>query len=1039
MAGEIGANVLTHLLGQRLEDLAKSIAIYREARREHGYAGEGVVTLMLHTFLGADMETVRETVREPFSNYLKTSLDLVKMAPSSFPMFNRPSKSRLRAEDRNVHSEEFTEEDMEALVAHAFERYFETSGLFGTPDSCLGITNRLTAMGVNEIACLIDFGVETDAVLSSLHALHALKELCNVKRPVDRPDYSLAAQMRRHGVTHMQCTPSMAKMLSFAPDTLEVLGMISHLVLGGEALPVSLAVQLRQRITGRFLNMYGPTETTIWSTTSAVDTCGSSVPIGRPIANTRVYVLDRHQQPVPIGVAGELYIGGDGVVQGYLHRPDLTAERFIPDPFHHEPGARLYRTGDLARYLPDGSLEFLGRTDFQVKIRGHRIELGEIEIALEQHPSIHEAIVVAREEGPGDTRLVAYLTTHRGANPSTNDLRTFLKAKLADAMVPSAFVVLPTLPLTPNGKIDRRALPAPDTERPELDKPFVASRTSTEEVLASVWSRVLGIDQVGIHDNFFDLGGDSILAVQIIAKTNQEGLRLTVRQLLDHQTIAELASVTGSAAAVKAEQGIVTGPVLLTPIQRWLFEQQLPDLHHYCQSMLLEVPEALDVHVLERAVRALPSHHDALRLRFTSENGSWKQANAAAVGAEDIFSHFDLSTLPLEKQPAALKTTIAELQGNLNLSQGPLLRVAHFHLGAGRPGRLLLAVHHLAIDGVSWRILLEDLEKAYVDLRHGEPVRLPPKTTSFQEWARSLTEHARSAVVQAEAPIWLSVLDRPTKPIPVDFADGANTEASARMVTISLSAAETRQLLQEVPAAYNTQINDVLLTALIQSTSHWTGGRTLLVDLEGHGREEIIDHVDISRTVGWFTSLFPVALTLEPTDGPGGALKAIKEQLRRIPNHGIGYGLLRFLSDEAALMESLQTLPQAAIEFNYLGQFNQLFTRASLFKPAAEPPGAFARVASANQLRPYLLEILGIVVNEELRMMWFYSENVHQRSTVERLANAFMESLRVLIAHCCAQTRREFTPSDFPLANLNQAKLDKLAAKLRQRQATLQS
>ena len=316
MAGETGANVLTHLLGQRLEELVEKIAIYREAWRAHGHAGEGIVTLMLHTFLGEDMATVREKVHAPFSNYLQDSLDLVKMAPSAFPTFTRPSKSRVRVEDRNVQAEEFTDEDVEALVAYAFDRYFETSGLFGTPDSCMEMIDRLQSIGVNEVACLIDFGVETDAVLSSLDLLHTLKKRSNAKQKINRTPYSFAAQVKRHGVTHLQCTPSMAKMMTLAPDTWEALGQIPHLLLGGEVLPVSLAEQLGRQVTGQFLNMYGPTETTIWSTTYAVDTPGSSVPIGRPIANTRIYILDRNQQPIPVGVAGELCIGGDGVVRG---------------------------------------------------------------------------------------------------------------------------------------------------------------------------------------------------------------------------------------------------------------------------------------------------------------------------------------------------------------------------------------------------------------------------------------------------------------------------------------------------------------------------------------------------------------------------------------------------------------------------------------------------------------------------------------------------------------------------------------------------
>ena len=540
-AGEMGANVLTHLLGQRLADLAEKIAIYREAWRTHGHGpGEGTVTLMLHTFLDTDIETVRETVRAPFSNYLNDSLDLVRMAPSSFPTFNRPSRSKVQAEDRSVQSEQFTEEDMQALVAHAFDRYFETSGLFGTPDSCVEMIDRLKVLGVDEVACLIDFGVETDAVLASLDLLRALKERCNARPAMAPTVSSFAAQVQRHGVTHLQCTPSLAKLLTLTPETQEALGTIPHLLLGGEALPVSLAQQLSGLVSGQFLNMYGPTETTIWSTTQPVHRPEGSVPIGRPIANTQVYVLDQQQQPVPIGVAGELCIGGDGVVRGYLHRSELTDERFISDPFRDEPGARLYRTGDLVRYLPDGTLEFLGRLDFQVKIRGHRIELGEIETVLETHPSIREAVVVAREDSPGEQRLVAYFTSRSGANPSTQELRAFLKSKLAEVMVPAAFVPLPAMPLTPNGKVNRRVLPAPDTERPTFDKPFVAPQTPTEVALADIWGRVLGIEQVGVDDDFFDLGGDSILAVRLVAKARQEGLRFTVNQLFAAPTVAGL-------------------------------------------------------------------------------------------------------------------------------------------------------------------------------------------------------------------------------------------------------------------------------------------------------------------------------------------------------------------------------------------------------------------------------------------------------------------------------------------------------------------
>jgi natural product biosynthesis luciferase-like monooxygenase protein/FkbM family methyltransferase len=407
MAGELGANLLTHLLGQSLEELSEKIEIYRRAWREHHpQDGEGHVSLMLHTFVGADIASVREKVRQPFINYLRSSFGLIK--------------NLARSLGQDIEGKDFTEDDMQALLAHAFDRYFESSGLFGTPESCLRIVERLKVIGVDEVACLVDFGADFDSVMSSLNYLSTVKDQSSGKenrREENNPagdapevDYSLPAQLHRHNVTHMQCTPSMASMLATEPGTLDALRSVRQLFLGGEALPATLAAQLGAELTAEIHNMYGPTETTIWSATHRLaQDGGNSVPIGRPIANTQIYILDRHLQPVPAGVPGELFIGGAGVVRGYLQRPDLSADRFIPDPFGSEPGGRLYRTGDLARYLPGGRIEFIGRIDDQVKVRGHRIELGEIETAIAQHEGVREVVVVAREDAPGDKRLVAYL------------------------------------------------------------------------------------------------------------------------------------------------------------------------------------------------------------------------------------------------------------------------------------------------------------------------------------------------------------------------------------------------------------------------------------------------------------------------------------------------------------------------------------------------------------------------------------------------------------------------------------------------------
>ena len=777
----------------------------------------------------------------------------------------------------------------------------------------------------------------------------------------------------------------------------------------------------------RVINNYGPTENTVVTTSGlivATEPTNLLPSIGRPIANTQIYILDKHLQPVPIGVAGELYIGGDGLARGYLNRPELTQEKFIPNPFMNSE--RLYKTGDLARYLPDGNIQFLGRLDHQVKIRGFRIELGEIEAVLTAHPEVREAVAIACEDQAGNKRLVAYVVSNQ-EQPTTSELRNFLKQKLPDYMVPSAFVLLDILALTPNGKVDRRVLPAPDRVR-DSEVGFVAPRTPAEEILAAIWTEVLGLEQVGIHDKFFELGGDSILSIQVIARANQSGLGLTPKQLFQHQTIAELAAVASKTVPVQAEQGLVTGTVPLTSIQQWFFEQNLPEPHHFNQSVLLEVAPDLKRSLLEQVIQQLLVHHDALRLRFVQDGKRWQQVNDAPDETVPL-RVVDLSAIPSGEQQAAIETTAAELQASLNLSEGPILRAALFHLGFDKPGRLLLVIHHLVVDGVSWRILLEDLSKVYQQLSRGSAVQLPPKTTSFQFWAQRLTEYGQSEALATELDYWLAQSWSGVAPLPLDHPSGRgdNAVGSAANVSVSLSVEQTRALMQEVPSAYNTKINDVLLTALVQSFAQWTGKRFLLIDLEAHGREELFEEVDLSRTVGWFTTVFPVLLELEEDDHPGEALKSVKEQLRRIPNQGISYGILRYLSQKEATRQQLEALPQAEVIFNYLGQFDQVLSESSVLQVAKESSGQ-AYSALAN--RSHLLEVNGFVASGRLQLDWTYSKKVHQRATVERLAQDFIEVLQALISHCQSPDAGGYTPSDFPEAELSQEELDELVTQI---------
>lgn len=546
-AGEIGANVLTHLLGQSIASLADNIAIYREARRAAGHAGRGQVTLMLHTFIGDDRDVVRETVREPMKNYLRSAVSLVKNFATEWTAFSKRAPTAAKAG-----GDEFSRlspEELDSLLDFAFERYFETSGLFGTTESCLAMTESLKAIGIDEIGCLIDFGVEQETVLRHLEKLNELRVLANRESEVSDGDWSLPAQIARHDVTWLQCTPSMATMLLAGDESRAALGALTHMLIGGEAFPASLARELRSATGAELVNMYGPTETTIWSSTRSVRVSDDPVPLGEPIANTTFYVLDRDGQLAPIGVPGELYIGGAGVVRGYHNRPELTAERFVADPFAG-PGARMYRTGDIVRYTEDGTLHFLGRADNQVKIRGHRIELGEIEAILREQPGVQQAVVVARADAGGDQRLAAYLVPAQGGKPVISELRERLRQRLPEFMVPSVYMTLSELPLTPNAKVDRKALPEPENTEVERQHAFVSPANELERAIARIWQETLNVPNVGTRDNFFDIGGHSLLAVQVHGRLrSQLGRDLSLTDLFRFPTVQSLAAHLGSSEA----------------------------------------------------------------------------------------------------------------------------------------------------------------------------------------------------------------------------------------------------------------------------------------------------------------------------------------------------------------------------------------------------------------------------------------------------------------------------------------------------------
>ncbi|RKG99379.1 amino acid adenylation domain-containing protein, partial [Corallococcus sp. CA053C] len=838
---------------------------------------------------------------------------------------------------------------------------------------------------------------------------------------VSRSPDAFLSLLRRERVTVLNQTPSAFRQLIHADATSSEPGGLSlrSVIFGGEALEfASLRPWFSKHGDQRpqLVNMYGITETTVHVTYRVVDAAdaegASSSVIGVPIPDLQAFVLDAQLQPQPVGIPGELYIGGQGLARGYLHRPELTAERFVPHPFSQRPGERLYKSGDLARVREDGQLEYLGRGDLQVKIRGFRIELGEIENALLRHPTVREAVVVAREDAPGVKRLVGYVVANVGQVASADALRQHLLQRLPDYMVPASLVTLGSLPLTSNGKVDRRALPAPEQER-ATGTAFVAPRTAVERQLAAIWAQVLRLEKVGVHDDFFALGGDSIVSLQIIARAHRVGLRLTPKQLFQHPTLAELAPLAVETRVPQGEQGPVTGPVPLTPIQRWFVERDLEAPHHNNQAMVLELRQPVAADIVEQALNHLLAHHDALRLRLTRTAGGWRQTCAAPGGNGVVLRRVEASRL---------EAVAGELQRGLSLEDGPLMAAALVEPAAGRTGRLVLVIHHLAVDGVSWRTLLEDLGTACQQLQEGRALALPAKSTSFKSWAERLVAHAHSPAVTAELPFWLDEARARVRPLPRDGAGGDATFASARGVTVSLDEEETRLLLQEVPAAYRARIDDVLLAALMQALTAWTGQSRLLVDLEGHGREDLFDDVDLSRTVGWFTSLYPALLTVPEAASPGDAVRAVRETLAKVPGRGLGHGLLRYLrEDEAA--RRLRALPAAEVSFNYLGQFDTGSRAEGPFTLVRESAGP---TIGAGERRPHVLEVGGYVLSGRMDLYVSYSEALHAPGTMQALATGFREALRRIIADRASADAAHRTPSDFPLAHLTQDGLERI-------------
>jgi len=787
-----------------------------------------------------------------------------------------------------------------------------------------------------------------------------------------------------------------------------------QILMGGERCNIHIANDFKKEYKASCLtHVYGPTENIVFSTFCNLSTYDTTflAPIGKRLNDKQLYILDSQLQPVPVGVAGELYIGGAGLSRGYLNRPELTAERFISNPFANEADkakgyTRLYKTGDLVKWLPDGNIDYLGRNDDQVKIRGFRIELGEIEQALLQVPGIQQACVLARERktDAGNSKyLVGYYVLE---NPEKNIAESFIlesiSKSLPDYMLPGTLVVMPSFPLTINGKLDKRALPDPSFAAPT--NAYVAPVNELETALCNIWQTVLGLDKVSTADNFFRIGGDSILSIQVASRLRQAGFACQIKDIFEYKTIVRLAEYLGRKSkqvAIKIEQGTLSGELDFLPIQQWFTEQvdrgEMANPNHFNQSFLVRVPE-LDMDKMKRAVIDLVAYHDALRIRYSKQQ---EKSSGKMVWTQSYQSNLDMPEVRQlhisQCSEKEIEQTLTVWQSDFNLQQGPLFRIGYLHGYEDGTARLYVAIHHLVVDSVSWRIIVEDLKKLY------EGKALPPKGSSYRQWVEQVKSYP--AQHPTEAAYWEAQLR--------EISGYSSQDQESAVRSFELDKMLTRSLLQEASKAYHTEVNDLLLTALAYALKELNHQNVQGITLEGHGREEIDPSIDHSRTVGWFTTMFPVKLELQNTIKE--SIRFIKEALRHIPNKGLGFGAFATSHETAYSFDNL-----APISFNYLGQFDN---HQDAWQITSEESGDSV---SADNKDHNLINIVGMVSDGYLK---FSIATKSGEAAAETLSNSFKRHLTQITEHCLKQIRDEgssYTPSDFKVVNISQSLLDNL-------------
>lgn len=731
-----------------------------------------------------------------------------------------------------------------------------------------------------------------------------------------------------------------------------------------------------------------------------------SVPIGIPAANVQIYILDKDLNPVYPNSTGEIYISGDGVARGYLNMQDLTMERFIENPFLH--GKRMYKTGDLARFISWDKIEYIGRADKQIKIRGYRIETGEIEKYLLNHEAVKDAIVIDIEDKNNGKYLCAYFV--KKSEISISELNNYLLQHLPNYMVPLYYIELQNIPLTINGKVNRELLPKPNDEEIDISE-VITFRNEKEKSLSNAICDILRVEKVSVKQNFFQLGGDSIKAIQISSRLREQGLKLKVKDILANPIIENMALYVEESKEQMISQEHCDGYINPTPIVSWFLSQGLSNPNYYNQSILLEIRQEFESSSLEIVLNELINHHDSLRINFSSKIGQLFY-NGEHLKKRYTIQQYDLRDLPYTMQTDKMNEIAEILKASIDIECGILIKACLFILGRNDK-KLLITAHHLIVDGISWRIIVNDINSILKQIVNEQKIVLPLKTDSYMKWAIALEQYSKK-VSDEEKKYWTNVLNK-TFTFPTDFDLGEHTIENCCTVTKQLSEEVTMCLLTNANSSYGTEPRDLLIASLVRTIKETTGTAEIVIELEGHGREDIFEGIDISRTVGWFTNLYPFYINFE-LDNISDQIKLVKEELRKIPNKGIGFGVLKYLS------KSLCDNNDRYVRFNYLGDF----TNESDYDYVRLLNEQIGSESSKENKLTCLLDINCFLVENKINVQLTYSKNNFIASTMEAFLDNLLNNIKMVINHCCNREKIEFTPSDFDVADLSMEDLKNL-------------